>query len=83
MFLLFLALNNNQNIYRDLYYILGFPGGTSSKELLALLLGGGQGNPFQYSCLKNLKDRGTWWIIVHAGTKSLTEETEHTCIITS
>ena len=22
--------------------------------------GGGQGNPFQYSCLENLMDRGAW-----------------------
>ena len=26
--------------------------------------GGGHGNPLQYSCLENLKDRGTWWAIV-------------------
>ena len=23
--------------------------------------GGGNGNPFQYSCLKNPVDRGAWW----------------------
>ena len=23
--------------------------------------GGGHGNPFQYSCLENPMDRGTWW----------------------
>ena len=23
--------------------------------------GGGNGNTLQYSCLKNLMDRGTWW----------------------
>ena len=23
-------------------------------------LGGGQGNPFQYSCLENPRDRGAW-----------------------
>ena len=23
--------------------------------------GGGHGNPFQYSCLENSMDRGTWW----------------------
>ena len=29
------------------------------------------GNPFQYSCLENPVDRGTWWAIVHgvAGVK--------------
>ena len=23
------------------------------------------GNPFQYSCLENSADKGTWWGIVH------------------
>ena len=23
--------------------------------------GGGQGNPLQYSCLENPRDRGAWW----------------------
>ena len=27
--------------------------------------GGGNGNPFQYSCLENPMDRGTWWVTVH------------------
>jgi len=27
--------------------------------------GGGHGNPFQYSCLESLMDRGTWWATVH------------------
>ena len=26
--------------------------------------GEGNGNPFQYSCLENPMDRGTWWVIV-------------------
>ena len=32
--------------------------------------GGGHGNPLQYSCLKNHKDRGAWPATAHAGTKS-------------
>ena len=28
-------------------------------------LGGGHGNPLQYSCLKNPMDRGAWWATVH------------------
>ena len=27
--------------------------------------GGGNGIPFQYSCLENPMDRGTWWATVH------------------
>ena len=28
-------------------------------------LGGGNGNPLQYSCLRNPMDRGAWWVTVH------------------
>ena len=30
------------------------------------------GNPFQYSCLKNLIDRGAWWATIHGVAKSRT-----------
>ena len=35
-------------------------------------LGGGHGNPLQYSCLENPMDRGAWWATVHGITKSRT-----------
>ena len=35
--------------------------------------GEGNGNPLQYSCLKNSMDRGTWWAAVHGVTKSQTQ----------
>ena len=34
--------------------------------------GEGNGNPLQYSCLGNQKDRGAWQATVHEVTKSLT-----------
>ena len=34
--------------------------------------GEGHGNPLQYSCLKNLLDRGAWRVTVHSVTKSWT-----------
>ena len=34
--------------------------------------GGGNGNPFQYSCQGNPMDRGTWRTTVHGVTKSQT-----------
>ena len=34
--------------------------------------GEGNGNPFQYSCLENPMDGGTWWTIVHGIAKSWT-----------
>ena len=36
------------------------------------LLGGGNGNPFQYSCLGNAMVRGAWRTIVHGVAKSQT-----------
>ena len=33
-------------------------------------LGGGNGNPLQYSCLENPMDRGAWWAIVHGVAKN-------------
>ena len=35
-------------------------------------LGGGHGNPLQYSRLENLMDRGAWQAIVHGVAKSQT-----------
>ena len=32
--------------------------------------GGGNGNPFQYSCLENSMDRGGWHAAVHGVAKS-------------
>jgi len=34
--------------------------------------GEGNGNPLQYSCLKNPMDRGAWWATVHGVAKSWT-----------
>ena len=34
--------------------------------------GGGHGNSLQYSCLENLRDRGTWRDTVHGVAKSET-----------
>ena len=40
-------------------------------------LGGGHGNPLQYSCLENPMDRGAWWATV-GRKESDTIEHEHT-----
>ena len=65
-----------------MYYITwGFSGGSVVKNLLANVgdmglipgsgryPGGGNGNPLQYSCLENPKDRGAWWTTVHKDAK--------------
>ena len=64
---------------------LGFPGDQVLRNLpanagdprdLGLIpgsgrsLGGGHGNPLQYSCLENPVDRGASWAIVHGVAKS-------------
>ena len=36
-------------------------------------LGGGHGNPLQYSCLENTMDKGAWWATVHRMSKSQTQ----------
>ena len=32
--------------------------------------GGGNGNPFQFSCLENFMDKGAWWATAHRVAKS-------------
>ena len=61
---------------------LSFPGGSDGEESaynagdLGSVPGWGRypgeenGNPLQYSCLENPKDRGTLWATVHGVTKS-------------
>ena len=34
--------------------------------------GEGNGNPLQYTCLENPRDRGAWWAAVHGVAKSRT-----------
>ena len=67
---------------------MGFPGGAVVKNPpvnagdargmgsipgLGRSLGGGNGNPLQYSCLENSMDRGAWQATVYGVTKSWTE----------
>ena len=63
-----------------------FPAGTVAKNMAANTgdtgsipeagrsPGEGNGNPFQYSCLGNPMDRGTWQAAVHGITESNTTE---------
>ena len=60
---------------------MGFPGGSVVKNPPAsegsISRSGrspGEGNdkPLQYSCLKNLMDRGAWWAAVYGVKKSWT-----------
>ena len=49
-------------------------GGAGSVPGLGRSPGGGNDNPFQYSCLENLMDRGVWWATVHGVTELDTTE---------
>ena len=53
-------------------YILANAGGVGSIPGLGRPPGEGNGNPLQYSCLRNPVDRGTWWAIVEGVTKDMT-----------
>ena len=82
---LFIVSSKNLPAIRQLVTMLkGFPGGSVLKLLpantgntgsirgLGRSPGGGNGNPFQDSCLGNLMDRGTWQATVHRVAKSWT-----------
>ena len=50
---------------------------TQQETLQALMylyssVGGGNGNPLQYSCLENPMDQGAWWATIHGVAKSQT-----------
>ena len=70
---------------RKYYELNSFPGGSVVKNLpanagdagslpgLGRYPGEGKSNPFQYSCLKNLMDKGAWRATVHRVSKSRTQ----------
>ena len=55
-----IAVENQPANARDMGLILG--SGKSPGE--------GSGNPLQYSCLENPKDRGACWAVVHGDARS-------------
>ena len=71
---------------------MGFPGGSKVKASsssagnpgstpgLGRSPGEGNGNPLQYSCLKNPMDGGAWWATVHGLTKSWTQLSDFTAL---
>ena len=68
--------------WMDSRWALGFPHSSVGKEPacsagdLGSIPGSGRspgegnGNPLQYPCLENLKDRGAWWTAAHGVAKS-------------
>ena len=75
-----------QHLRVEFVCVLSFPGGSDGKESackvgdlglipgLGRSPGEGNGNPLQYSCLENSRDRGDWWATVH-GVMELQSQT--------
>ena len=75
--------------------VQGFPGGSKVKTSacsagdLGLIPGSGRspgegnGNPLQYSWLENPMDRGAWWATVHGVTKSQTQVSDLTSVVSN
>ena len=67
---------------------MDFPGGSDGKESACSAgnpssipgsgrsHGEGNGNPLQFSCLENSRDRGAWQATVHDITKSQTQPSD-------
>ena len=81
---IFLTQGSKLRLLCHLHFFRGFRGGSVGKEpacnagdlglipMLGRAPGGGHGNPLQYSCLENPRDRGAWWAAVHGAPKSRT-----------
>ena len=52
------------------------------RQVLETILGEGNGNPLQYSCLENPMDGGAWWATVHRVAKSQTRLSDFTHSLT-
>ena len=82
--------DTTQRLNNSIWCYEGFPGGSEVKASacnagdLGSIPGSGRspgegnGNPLQYSCLENPKDRGAWWASVHGVAKSRTRLSDWT-----
>ena len=71
-----------QDIYRKIFNVVGFPGGSDGKESACIAgdlnlipglgrsPGEGNGYPLQYSHLENSRDRAAWQATIHGVTKN-------------
>ena len=72
----------NYNLFKNFLIPFLFPGGSDCKASaydvgdLGSIPGSGRypgegnGNPLQYSCLENPRDRGAWWAVVYGVAQS-------------
>ena len=70
-------MNTGGSVVKKLPVSAGDPGVMGSIPRSVRSPGGGNGNPLQYSCLKNPMDRGAWRATVHGIAKSQTQLSMH------
>ena len=66
------VVSNWGSVVKNLPANAGDIGDAGSIPGLGRSPGVGNGDPLQYSCLENSKDRGAWWTIVHEAAKNRT-----------
>ena len=88
----YLRLSGKAEFGYPSFRALSFPGDSAVKNLpvkagdTGLIPGSGRspgeenGNPLQYSCLENPRDRGDWWAAVHGVAKSRTQLNNWACM---
>ena len=64
-----LGTSQGGSVVKNLAANAGDKGNLGSIPGLGRSPGGGNGTPLQYSCLKNLMDRGAWWTTVQGVTQ--------------
>ena len=72
MYLLDISQLQNYLPLRITILVKNLPASTRDKVSIPCLgrsPGEGNGNPLQYSCMKNVMVRGTWWATVHGDAK--------------
>ena len=77
--LIYIYSSTGANRLPDGSEIKNLPANAGDARDMGLIPGSGRsferenGNPLQYSCLKNSMDRGAWWATVHGVAKSQTQ----------
>ena len=66
-------MTNHRNGSQVMLVVKNLPANAGDTGDMRRSPGGGNGNPLQYSCLKNPSDTGVWWVTVYRVTKSRTQ----------
>ena len=77
LYLLLLKVFPGGSVVKNPPAIAGITGDSSLIPGSGRSPGGGNGNPLQYSCLRNPMERRAWWATVHGAAKSQTQLNMH------